>query len=148
MQFMSKPMRSKPTRGGAGASAESGDADDVALDCGTLVDGGGWLGGQWRARPAKKMKTNNMRLCGLDPFDAGRQSPGKRGARVPPPSAQILSKSTETGPVWNHPNWASGGQKGWIDGILKSWEDLDIYGDYGFEPKRSPNRIWKNPFMA
>ena len=53
---------------GAGASAESGDADDVALDCGTLVDGGGWLGGQWRARPGKKMKTNNMRLCGLDPF--------------------------------------------------------------------------------
>jgi hypothetical protein len=45
-------------------------------------------------------------------------------------------------------NWASGGQKGWIDEILKSGEDLDIYGDYGFDPKRSPNRIWKNPFMA
>ncbi|MGD0778827.1 MAG: hypothetical protein ABSC05_39125, partial [Candidatus Solibacter sp.] len=68
-------------------------------------------------------------------------SPQMWGAGVTPPSAQILSKSTETGPVWNHLNWASGGQKGWIDEILKSGEDLDIYGDYGFDPKRSPNRI-------
>ena len=41
----------------------------MALDCGTLVDGGGWLGGQWRARPGKKMKTNNMRLCGLELYE-------------------------------------------------------------------------------
>jgi hypothetical protein len=29
---------------------------------------GGRIGGQWRARPEKQMKINNMWLCGLDPF--------------------------------------------------------------------------------
>lgn len=31
------------------------------------------------------------------------------------PSAQILSKSPEPGPVWNYPNWASGGQDKKVD---------------------------------